>query len=343
MGSAAFDDCYFAFGEYAAYGYAALGFEVVAEDEAACLVEAYGAVGEDYFVAVGVDFGGVGHEGCFACGGLYEHHGEEGLEVAFASGHDACVVEEGEGHAACGAGALEEAEACEGDGGEVFFFYYAAEGLGEAHGFGDVGGGGLDAVFGAVGEVGACVGYLVVGDVVVDVVDAFEGYGYEFYAPAFAEGLGVDVAGDEPVGGSADDAYALAGEFGADVVEAAELDEACGYLGGCAVDYFAGFAACAEEGCYLEGCGEGVVGAVGYEECGVGECGEGFFDLAFYAACGDEECAEGFIGECGCLVGAEDVDFVEVFSSSVMRASWEWRTMLPSWSTEVKAMRLSIM
>ena len=62
VGAAYFDYGDFALGKCTLDGYAAERLEVVAEDEALCLVDANGAVGHDHFVAVGVDFGGVGHE-----------------------------------------------------------------------------------------------------------------------------------------------------------------------------------------------------------------------------------------------------------------------------------------
>ena len=134
---------------------------------------------------------------------------------------------------------------------------------------------------------------------------------YEFEAPAFFGCFGVDAGGYEPVGGCAYDAYAAACEFGAYVVEAAELHEAFGYLAYGAVHYFAAEAACAQECGYLEGCCERVVCAVGYEQCGIGECVEGVFYLAFDASCGYEKGAEGVVGQgCG-FFGGEDVGFLE--------------------------------
>ena len=52
----------FSLRQHALDGDSAERFEVVAQYESLCLSEAYGAVCHDDFVAVGVDFGGVGHE-----------------------------------------------------------------------------------------------------------------------------------------------------------------------------------------------------------------------------------------------------------------------------------------
>ena len=88
-------DC--AGGEYALDGDTALALEVTAYHILTALIEADGAMGKEHFVALGIEEGGIGHESVLTRETLAKQHGEDGLEVALAPGHDALVVEQSQG------------------------------------------------------------------------------------------------------------------------------------------------------------------------------------------------------------------------------------------------------
>ena len=115
-------------------GDAAFRLEMVTDDELLGHSCGDGAVGQEHLVAGQVDKRRVGHEGRLADEFFHHQQGHDGLEVAFASGRDAFVVQQGEGQATRGLQALDEREAGKGKGVQFFFFTYAADGLVQAHG-----------------------------------------------------------------------------------------------------------------------------------------------------------------------------------------------------------------
>ena len=91
--ASAFDDGHVAGRQQALNADAQFGLEVAAKDELLGLFQSYGAVGQYYFVGTCVDHGRVGHECPFSRKGFDHQHGENRLQVAFASGNDAFVIQ----------------------------------------------------------------------------------------------------------------------------------------------------------------------------------------------------------------------------------------------------------
>ena len=95
---------------------AAFRFKMVADNELLCLCDADGAVCQYDFIGTGIYHGRVGHEGVLSCQRFYGQHGEDGLQIAFASRNDSLIVQQGEGETAGGSRLFYQTEATEGDG-----------------------------------------------------------------------------------------------------------------------------------------------------------------------------------------------------------------------------------
>ena len=66
---------------------------------------------------------------------FYGQHGEDGLQIAFTSGNDSFVVQQGKGKAAGGSRLVYQAEAAEGNGAQSLFLYNPLDGSIQPHGF----------------------------------------------------------------------------------------------------------------------------------------------------------------------------------------------------------------
>lgn len=92
---------------------AAFRLKMVAYDELLRLCDADGAVCQYDFIGTGIYHGRIGHEGVFPRQHFYGQHGEDGLQIAFTSGNDSFVVQQGKGKAAGGSRLVYQAEAAE--------------------------------------------------------------------------------------------------------------------------------------------------------------------------------------------------------------------------------------
>ena len=169
-------------------------------------------MGEMEVAGGGVEGGGVGHPGGAAGQVPEPAEGEDGRDVAFASGADSGVGQQGEGQAAGGAVLADPVEAADGDGGEGVLGHDGLQGPVEGDGLGVGGFGHAVAGGGAApgGEFGRSGRRRLL--LAHEGADFVEGDGYEFGPEAAAYGGGVVGAGDEPVGRGADLPDAFAGE-----------------------------------------------------------------------------------------------------------------------------------
>lgn len=286
--AAAFDEGDVAQREQTLDGDAARCLEVVADDVAFGLLQSDGAVGQYEFVVAALEGGGVGHEAFFPGDGFHGQQGEDRLEVAFASGHDAVVIEQGEGEASGGIEFVDELEAAQREGIEPLFFGHLFEGTVEFHRFEDVFGSAFPAGKGLGGH--GCTGgtYLLVGDVLVFLVDALQREVDVVDAPAALGEQVVHTAGHQPRGRGADDTDALAveGALGTEVVaqDVDALDDGREF----AVEHFALETSHTEPGRYLEGGCQRILLSVGQQN---GRTGQAFklLDDEFLNASGGYE------------------------------------------------------
>ena len=94
---------------------AAFRLKMVAYDELLRLCDADGAVCQYDFIGTGIYHGRIGHESRFACEHFGSEHGEDGLQIAFASGNDALVIQQGKRQAAGSARLFYQAETTQGE------------------------------------------------------------------------------------------------------------------------------------------------------------------------------------------------------------------------------------
>ena len=141
---------------------AAFRLKMVAYDELLRLCDADGAVCQYDFIGTGIYHGRIGHEGVFPRQHFYGQHGEDGLQIAFTSGNDSFVVQQGKGKAAGGSRLVYQAEAAEGNGAQSLFLYNPLDGSIQPHGFYHVFGACLSAGKRFSCQSGACFAHLVV-------------------------------------------------------------------------------------------------------------------------------------------------------------------------------------
>ena len=95
-------------------------------------------MGKEHFVAFGVEEGGIGHECVLTRETLAEQHGEDGLEVALATCHDALVVEQGQGQTTCRMGGRNECKTLNSKGIQMSLLGHFLQGAIQTHGLDDI-------------------------------------------------------------------------------------------------------------------------------------------------------------------------------------------------------------
>ena len=175
-----------------------------AEGDVVAHLQRDGAMGE-HGALVG-EVGGVGHEGFCAAEAFHQQHAHQGLHVAFATGHDAFVVEQGQSQTAGGTAGFHDVEAADGHGVEAFLLADLFDGEISLGRFQHVGRRRLNGAFGAFHDV---LGHLhrLVFEHGLDAVDHPLQVDVEgLYPEVFQQVVAVHAAGDEPVGGLAEQA-----------------------------------------------------------------------------------------------------------------------------------------
>ncbi len=111
----------------------------------------------------------------WAVSALDDQHGEDRLEVALASGNDAFIVQQRQGQTARGAGQLDQTEAAQRQGRQLFFFGYPLECPVDFHCLQHVVGSRFAAGKGLPGQLGGGVAHLFVRDGIVVLITRSSG------------------------------------------------------------------------------------------------------------------------------------------------------------------------
>ena len=135
---------------------------MVAYDELLRLCDTDGTMCQYDFIGTGIYHGRIGHERVLPCQHFYGQHGEDGLQIAFTSGNDSFVVQQGKGKAAGGSRLVYQTEAAEGNGAQSLFLYNPLDGSIQPHGLYHVFGACLSAGKRFSCQSGACFAHLVV-------------------------------------------------------------------------------------------------------------------------------------------------------------------------------------